>query len=161
MDYGPICSLLLWRTTLPPPKLKVETGTTLCPGNRHTADNIGQMYRSRIHDIAQLKMHFIEKWENFNWTINWSSTKQSGSDAHVLACIWARREYFERVWLLHLTVTRLDVANNAHSMTLGKLSKLTVTFADVDESFWNFAISLGLDILWLSQNLVKIRHRLQ
>jgi len=41
------------------------------------------VYRSWIHGIAQLNLHFIEEWEYFNQVINLSSMKQSGSDGHV------------------------------------------------------------------------------
>jgi len=73
----------------------------------------------RLRDVAKLKSRLIEKWENFNQMINWSSMKQSRSDVHVFKLAYELMENilntdFKYVWLLHFTVSCLNVANSGH-----------------------------------------------
>jgi len=120
-----------------------------------------RVYRSRIHDVAQLKSRFIEEWEHFNQMINWSSMKQSDSDVHVFKlafeCVGnSLNADFKCVWLLHFTVTCLNVVNSGHFVFSGDLAKLVVRFADVGRFYWDLVICLRIDVILLVQNLVKI-----
>jgi len=91
-----------------------------------------RVYCSRIHDIAELRLRFIEVWE----LISLSSMKQSDSDVHIFTLAFQHVDTMLNIdfkyRLLHLTVTCLNVANSGYFMFSGELAKLAVTFEDVD-----------------------------
>jgi len=61
--------------------------------------------------------------------------KQSGSDVHVIELAFEHVEnILAHIWLFYLTVTCLNVADGE------QLTKLAVTFADVDVGYWNLMI---------------------
>jgi len=88
-------------------------------------------------------------WSKSKNISNRSSMKQSGSDVHVFKLVFEHVEAilntdFKYVWLLHLTVTCLNVDTSRHFMFSSELAKLALTFADVDRFYWNLVICMQL-----------------
>jgi len=123
------------------------------------------VYCSRIHDIAQLKLRFIEESKHFNKIITRSLIKQSGSVIHAFKLAQSILRPFRTqtlnvfdFWAMH---------NNSLSVTDVTLpivdtscyqAETATTFADVNRFYRNLVIRLQLDVALLVQNFTKIRH---
>ena len=67
-----------------------------------------RVYRSRIHDVDQLKSRLIEEWEQ---STRCSSMKRSGSGVHVFQLAFEHTDdilntYFSYVWYLYRRILR-------------------------------------------------------
>jgi len=118
------------------------------------------VYRSRIHDVDQLKSSLIKELEHFH------QVKRSGSGVHVFQLAFEHTEgilntYFSYVWYLYRRTLRQSyvcaVAYSGHFCFGGDLTKPSITIiASVDRFYLNLVICLQLDIALLVQNSVKI-----
>jgi len=119
------------------------------------------VYRSRIHDVDQLKSSLIKELEHFH------QVKRSGSGVHVFQFAFEHTEgilntYFSYVWCLYRRTLRQSyvcaVAYSGHFCFGGDLTKPSITIARVDRFYLNLVICLQLDTALLIQNSVKIWH---
>jgi len=81
----------------------------------------GRVYRSRIHDVAQLKWRFIEEW-NISTRI---SINRSGSGIHIFKLAFEHMEDILNTDLKYV-VTCLNAAKSGH-FSCFRVSLLAVT----------------------------------
>ena len=114
------------------------------------------VYRSRIHDVDQLKSRLVQEWEHFPPGVHrWSDQAVASTSSSFEHTEDILNTYFSYVWYLYRRTLRQSyvcvVAYSGHFCFGRDLTKPSITIANVDRFYLNLVICLQLDFALLPE----------